>query len=88
MFTESAIESIKIPSTLRVLEINTFQNCRNLREVQLSEGLETVGAQCFYGSGVESIVLPTSVKVVGAGAFCSCERLKTAWLNEGLEILG
>lgn len=74
-FNGSGIESILIPSSLKVIEAGTFGNCKNLKKVEFSEGLETIGAQAFAGSGVEDIVLPVSTRTVRGAAFISCEHL-------------
>lgn len=58
-----------LPSTLKRIEYNVFDECKQLKNIQLPEGLEYIGRQCFYKSGLESIVLPATVKSVGSGAF-------------------
>ena len=47
VFHESALESIKLPSTLKRIEYSTFENCKNLKSVDLPEKLEYIGKQCF-----------------------------------------
>lgn len=88
MFAESGVESIKIPSTLKVIETATFFKCENLKKVEFSKGLEKICAIAFSGSGIENIVFPSSVKIIGAGAFVLCKCLRSILLNEGLETLG
>lgn len=68
-FIESGIESIKIPSTLKTIEANTFNKCKQLRSVEFSEGLEKIGARAFSNSGIESVILPPSVKIINGHAF-------------------
>ena len=80
--------SIRLLSTLRVLEGCTFMKCRDLRAVEFSESLAEVGPGAFFESGIEHVVLPASVRTVGGWAFASCERLRDVRLNEGLEALG
>ena len=46
-FYESAIEIIKLPSTLKRLEVQTFGNCKNLKNLEIPEGVEYIGDQCF-----------------------------------------
>lgn len=69
MFEQSALENVHLPSTLKRIEYNVFDECKQLKNIQLPEGLEYIGRQCFYKSGLESIVLPATVKSVGSGAF-------------------
>ena len=39
VFYRSAIESIKLPSTLKRIETRAFFDCRSLRSVEISEGV-------------------------------------------------
>ena len=69
VFAESGIESLKLPSTLKTVEANTFYRCEQLRSVEFSEGLEKIGARAFSNSGIESVILPPSVKIINGHAF-------------------
>ena len=87
-FAGSTLESIKLPSTLRVLECATFAECKNLRTVEFSEGLEVIGTQAFCGCGVECITTPKSLKTICNGAFAICENLRQVVLNDSMKTLG
>ena len=63
-FAESALESIVLPSTLRVLECATFAECKNLRTVEFSEGLEVIGGAAFLTTGIENVTLPRSLREI------------------------
>ena len=39
VFWGSAVESVRIPYTLKVIENNTFRNCKSLKNIQFEEGL-------------------------------------------------
>lgn len=87
-FTRSGLESIRLPSTLKVVEDSTFVGCRDLRSIEFSEGLEEICLGAFLDSGLESVCLPKSLRVLRQAAFAKCEHLRTAVLNEGLQALG
>ena len=87
-FAKSGIESIRIPSTLRVIGTYTFLECASLKSIEISEGLEKIAAAAFGMCGLESIVLPPSVRTISGWAFAQCEHLRSVELNEGLEELG
>ena len=72
-FTESGIEKIQLPSTLKTIEAETFKNCKNLKSVEILDGVEHIGEQCFYGTSIQRIVFPASMKEVCAKAFCGCK---------------
>ena len=69
VFLNSALESIRLPSTLKGIEYSTFENCKNLKSVWLPDKLERIGKQCFRGSGLEEIMIPKGVKSIGDSAF-------------------
>ena len=88
VFFGSGIESVKIPSTLKVIEAKTFFKCESLKRVEFSEGLETIRSDAFLASGIEDVILPSSVRVICGLAFAMCRHLRSVRLNEGLEVLG
>ena len=88
VFQDSALENVRLPSTLRRIEYGTFANCTNLKDIQLSTALEYIGKWCFQQSRLDKITFPAGLKEVGVGAFYACKQLKDSQLNEGLEKLG
>ena len=88
VFAKSAIESIKFPSTLRVIGVSCFAQCTRLRRVEFSEGLERIDEDAFQETAIESVLLPSSLRKLGQSAFSWCDNLKSAVVNEGLEVLG
>ena len=47
VFACTAIESVRLPSTLKRIESWTFNYCRNLKHVELPRGVEYIGEECF-----------------------------------------
>ena len=47
VFEESALENIKLPSTLRRIEYSVFKSCKNLKSIDLPEKIEYIGKRCF-----------------------------------------
>ena len=76
------IESIILPSTLKRIEEWTFYNCHNLKHVELPNGVEYIGKQCFTLSGIEEITLPSTLKEIGEKVF-DHTSLKTVYVEEG-----
>ena len=83
VFAGSAVETVTLPPTLRVLEEGTFRDCKNLRDIQLPQGLERIRQDCFARSGLAQITLPRSLKEVDKSAFSRCESLRTIYLEDG-----
>ena len=46
-FQESALESVRLPSTLKRIGYSAFTGCRNLKAIELPDGLEYLGEECF-----------------------------------------
>ncbi|TQS79019.1 MAG: hypothetical protein A3Q59_01580 [Methanomethylophilus alvi] len=62
-----------------------FRGCEKLRNFDLPQGLEYIGAEAFRGCDtLTSVSVPDSCRVIGAGAFSLCIRLGTADLGAGL----
>lgn len=47
VFSGSALEYIELPSTLKRIEYGAFENCTNLKNIRLPNGLEYIGKRCF-----------------------------------------
>ena len=69
VFESSALESVVLPPGLKALPARTFFGCEGLREIDLGQGLEEIGAECFAGSGLERVALPRGLRRIGACAF-------------------
>lgn len=63
-----------------------FEGCENLKNIQLSRGLEYIKKECFYGSGLEEITLPRSLKKIDKFTFSGCENLQTIYVEDGCDI--
>ena len=72
IFEESAVKYISLPATLKIIEHSVFRNCKNLRHIQLPDGLMMIGLYAFSGSGLENVITPESVRIICQGAFSDC----------------
>lgn len=43
VFACSSLESVELPSTLKRIEYNAFEDCKNLKSINLPEMVEYVG---------------------------------------------
>jgi len=65
-----------------------FENCTNLNQLTLSEGIETIKAYAFRNTGINGILtFPKSVKNIGIYAFSNCNNLTTAILPNDINEL-
>ena len=81
------IEKIAVPSSVETIGYYAFA-CKNLKSVELNEGLKKIGTSAFSGTSLDSVVIPGSVEEIGERAFSWCKNLKKVDLNEGLKSIG
>lgn len=66
-----------------------FSQRRNIRAVQLPEGMTSVSAYAFYGcTKLTEITVPDTVLSLGSDAFYGCTALEEVHLGEALEYIG
>ena len=73
-FYGSGIQSIRIPNKITTIQAfyysGCFENCEQLEEVILPEGLTTIGSRAFTGcTSLKEISLPESLQTIGNYAF-------------------
>lgn len=74
-----------VPNTVKVLSCEAFNNCSNLTEVTLPDGLETIKSSALGNmQNLENIHIPASVKWIGKMALSNCSSLKSVELEEGV----
>lgn len=87
-FQGARIDSINIPSTVKAIGNNSFENCSSLKNAILPEGLKTIGISCFANSGLTSISVPSTVIEIKEAAFFDATKLEKVDLQEGLVSIG
>ena len=75
-FAGTTLRGFAAPEGLREIGICAFMGCKNLREVKLNEGLESLGKGAFRDSGVEEVHLPSSLRTMGEDVFVGCGSLQ------------
>ena len=91
------LTAVTIPATITVdqetfnvtsIGPRAFYNYNNIREVVLSEGLETISDEAFYRVRMSTIELPKSLKTIGNSAFMYCYSLAYINIPEGVTSVG
>ena len=85
----SKLESVTLNSKLQILGQCTFQACRKLTSINLSEltNLTTIMKNCFENADLlRSITLPASVVTIGEYAFSSIDSLRTVTIPTGSKL--
>ena len=69
-FSLSDLESLELPSSLRIIGGSAFSDCSNLRRVEMKEGLESIGYYSFgNNTHLTDIYLPDGIQTVDCYAF-------------------
>ena len=54
--------------------------------MEVPNGIEYIGSECFRDSGVEEIMLPATLREISKSTFTDCRKLKTVWVEEGCAV--
>ena len=70
------IESVVIPSTVKIIGDEAFVGCTNLREVTIGDGVENIASGAFFGcTNLTTVNIGRNVKSIGNSAFYRCVNL-------------
>ena len=81
-FQASSLSSITLPSTIREIKSYAFYVCP-FREIDLPEGLTTIGKNAFLVSNIASVHIPASCIAIDDTAFSSCTNISTITVAPG-----
>lgn len=80
---------VTLPATLRRIDVSAFDNCSQLFDLKLPEGLETIGQKAFKAcSNLQTIGLPSTLRTVDRQAFCDCKMLNNVHLPASVTEVG
>ena len=60
----SAVRSVRLPATLKLIEEGAFKNCGNLESIELPQGLQGIGPKGFFGTGLVSVSFPPPLSMM------------------------
>lgn len=74
----TALGSITLGDSVKVISDRTFLNCTSLTSVTIPEGVTSIDIQTFYNcSSLETVTIPKGVTGIGQEAFYKCSSLKS-----------
>ena len=85
-FANTALESFVAPRSLKTIQTGALRDCKDLKEVRLNEGLESLGEGVFAGSGLETIYIPSTLREAPKGALFNCKSLRKVLVAEGCKV--
>jgi sorbitol-specific phosphotransferase system component IIA len=65
-FQDVSCSSIALPSSLKIIGNNVFEDCYSLKSIDVPEGVESIGDYAFsYCGSLQKITLPSTLKSIG-----------------------
>ncbi len=95
-FYEASPIKIIVPGSVKKIAQTAFINCKELKEVELSEGVECLSGFAFNDCiNLERIEIPSTVNYIGGGVFSGCINLTSVtvasnngvYLSEGNTVI-
>lgn len=88
-FSFTQLENVVLPSGVKSIGDNAYDNSHKLQYLTLNEGLETIGLSAFeMCENLGRLVCPSTLKEIGSLAFNNCYGMTSIYLNEGLKSIG
>lgn len=88
VFNSFDVGSISFASNPRIIGNSCFNNCENLKSLNLPAKLYKIGDYCFGDLSIESLDLPASLSHIGNDCFQYCYNIREIKLPSGLNKLG
>lgn len=84
-YSDKNIESVNLNGNVVFDGYGQFQNCSNLSNAIIGDGITSIPQSCFSGCAIETIVIPDSVIKLGENAFSSCKSLRNITLSKSIK---
>lgn len=86
-FTKTAIRFVDLPTKLKTIGDNAFDNRYLTGPLVLPEGLDSIGKEAFQHNYITEVTIPASVRGIGQAAFYDNQYLQSATLNNNMETI-
>lgn len=86
-FTNTAIRFVDLPTKLKTIGDNAFDNRYLTGPLVLPEGLDSIGKEAFQKNYITEVTIPESVRGIGQAAFYDNQSLQSATLNNNMETI-
>lgn len=88
-FKDCKVRKVTLPETIESIDRMAFFKCEMLEEIEIPEGVTTIGFSCFGGClELEKVTVPESLELVDEFAFLSCSSLEEIVFGKNLKKLG
>lgn len=86
-FTKTSIRFVDLPTKLKTIGDNAFDNRFLTGPLVLPEGLDSIGKEAFQKNYITEVTIPESVRGIGQAAFYDNQCLLSATLNNNMETI-
>ena len=86
-FTKTSIRFVDLPTKLKTIGDNAFDNRFLTGPLVLPEGLDSIGKEAFQKNYITEVTIPESVRGIGQAAFYDNQSLQSATLNNNMETI-
>lgn len=86
-FTKTSIRFVDLPTKLKTIGDNAFDNRYLIGPLVLPEGLDSIGKEAFKQNYITEVTIPESVRAIGQSAFYDNQYLKSVTLNNRMETI-
>ncbi len=88
-FTNSYLQTIKLPSHLKTISRESFNDCYNIISLTIPNEVETIEKYAFHNCiGLKYLTLSSSLKVIEDSAFQLCKNLEHVDIPDTVTTLG
>lgn len=85
----NALVSITLPSTLKTLGYEVFQNCNKLKEITIPNGVTSIGHSLFQDcTSLERVQLPATMASIPSEMFYNCYALRSINIPSTVNSIG
>ena len=81
--TSNTATAYTVPDSVTLIQAHAFMNVQGLKQVTLSDSVQTIRNNAFEFTGIETINIPSSVIYIGMNAFHGCTSLKNLTFELG-----
>lgn len=81
------LKSVDLPTTVKEIGFQAFCGCKDLKEIKLSDNIESIGEMAFYGTEIlsfDSLIIPSKLKELYFNSF-PMHRIKYIKIPIGVE---
>ena len=76
------IKKVIINSGVVTVGAQAFYGCENLAEIELPDGIKSIGSYAFNNCGLISIYIPESITTIESQAFNACDELTAVHISD------